>query len=130
MKSNKRTQFTHAIRGIALAAGCAALTAFSGCAGLDRRPVPTLDDIVQMSVDGVSDEEIILKLKMSGAVYQLSASQIVDLSDKGVSNTVLDYMQKAYIANLRLMYGDPFWGYPCYGCRYQYWRVPPYYFPY
>jgi len=113
MKSNERTDFTNAIRSIALAAGCAVQTTVSGCAGLDRRPVPTLDDIVQMSADGVSDEEIILKLKMSGAVYQMSASQIVDLSDKGVSKTVLDYMQQAYIENARLMYSEPVWGYPC-----------------
>ena len=113
MKSSECSYFIDAIRGIVLAAGCAVLTTVSGCAGMDRRPIPTLDDIVQMSADGVSDDEIILQLKMSGAVYQLSASQIVDLSDRGVSKTVLDYMQKAYIENLRLMYGEPFWGYPC-----------------
>lgn len=121
-------------RSLAAILACAMLAIVAGCAGVDRRPAPTLEEIVQMSADGVSDDEIVLRLKESRAVYQLTASQIVDLSSKGVSETVLDTMQQDYINAVRrrerLMYGDPFWGYPCIGCRYPYWRVPPYYFPY
>jgi len=123
-----------AARALAIVVAFAVLAVLPGCAGTQRRPAPSLDEIVQMSADGISDEEIILQLNESGAVYQLSASKIVELSSQGVSKPVLDAMQQAYIDYVRrrerLMYGDPFWGYPCVGCRYPYWRVPPYYFPY
>ncbi len=87
-----------------------------------------------MSSGGVADEDIISRLKESRAVYPLSGSEIAELGRRGVSPTVLDYMQESYIVSVRrqerMMYGDPFWGYPCPGCRYPYWRVPPYHFPY
>ena len=119
-------------RIFAVLAACAVL-AGAGCAS-NRPPAPSLDEIVQMSSDGIADDQIISQMQESGAVYRLSASRIVELRQKGVSTDVLDYMQEVYIRQVRreerLMYGDPFWGYPCVGCRYPYWRVPPYYFPY
>lgn len=87
-----------------------------------------------MSTDGNSDAEIISRLKKSGAVYALSASAIIDLNRKGVSPAVLDYMQKRLIDSARrqghMLYGEPFYGYPCEQCQYRLWRVPPYNFPY
>lgn len=120
-------------RIFAVLAACAVLAGLAGCAS-NRPPAPSLDEIVQMSSDGIADDQIISQMEQSGAVYRLSASRIVELRQKGVSTDVLDYMQEVYIRQVRreerLMYGDPFWGYPCVGCRYPYWRVPPYYFPY
>ncbi len=117
----------------AVLAACAVVATFAGCAS-NRPPAPTLDKIVQMSSEGVADDQIISQMEQSGAVYQLTASRIVELRERGVSTGVLDYMQQAYIRYVRrqerMMYGDPFWGYPCPGCRFPYWRVPPYYFPY
>ncbi|UCH47311.1 MAG: hypothetical protein JSU95_14650 [Betaproteobacteria bacterium] len=119
-------------RVAAMMAAGVALVAASGCTS--RPPAPSLDEVVQMSSEGVADDQIISRLEESRAVYQLSASGIVDLEQRGVSTAVLDYMQESYIRYVRrqerMMYGEPFWGYPCPGCRYPYWRVPPYYFPY
>ena len=87
-----------------------------------------------MSETGMGDEAIIARLNESNAVYPLSASQIIDLNRNGVSEEVLNYMQRAYVEHERrrerYMDGDPFWGYPCAGCRYGQWRAPPYHFPY
>ena len=87
-----------------------------------------------MSSSGVADKEIIARLKQSRAVYPLSGSEIAELGRQGVSPTVLDYLQDIYVDSVRrrerMMYGDAFWGYPCPSCRYPYWRVPPYHFPY
>lgn len=123
----------HPVSRVAAVMGaCVALVTAAGCA--NRPPAPTLDEVVQMSSEGVADDQIISQLEESRAIYQLSASGIVELEQKGVSTAVLDYMQEAYIRYVRrqerMMYGDPFWGYPCPGCRYPYWRVPPYYFRY
>ena len=112
-----------------------------GCASSDRRPAPSLDDVVQMSAEGEPDDVIIALLVESRAVYPLTSAKIVNLHQQGVTTDVLDHMQKAYIAHERRrerwMYADPYWGYPCIGCRYPYpyrWGRPfygyPYYYPY
>jgi hypothetical protein len=122
------------LRDAALMAAGITLAIAAGCATTQRPPAPSLQEIVQMSSDGSSDDEIITRLKKSGAVYPLSASTIIGLSCKGVSTEVLDYMQKTLVENARreghMLYGEPFYGYPCAECRYPSWRVPPYNFPY
>lgn len=115
----------------------AMLASIVGCASPDRRPVPSLEDVVRMSTEGKSDDEIITLLVETRAVYPLTSAKIVDLHEQGITTEVLDYMQQAYIAHERrlerLMYADPFWGYPCFGCRYPYpyrWGPPYYVYPY
>jgi hypothetical protein len=130
----KKLWFKRPLRDAVLMAAGITLAIVSGCATTQRPPAPSLQEIVQMSSDGSSDDEIITRLKKSAAVYSLSASAIIDLSCKGVSPTVLDYMQKTLIENARreghMLNGEPFYGYPCTECRYPSWRVPPYNFPY
>ena len=102
-----------------------------GCATTSRPPPPTLEELVQLSADGLPEDEIIAQLRKSRAVYPLTATEILALSEKGVPSSVLDYMQQAYIANERrrerMMYGDPFWAYPCIGCPYPYYRTTPFF---
>jgi hypothetical protein len=117
------------------------------------KPVPnlSLDEIVKLSKDGVTPEQIIEKIKASNSRYDLTPSQAVELSKQGVSATVLDYMYSSREQALRdgfadeinkrekarkneeeklrreyelqsMPYYDPFWGYP-------YWAYPPYYGP-
>ena len=115
---------------------CATLLGPTGCATTSRPAAPSLADVVQMSEDGLADDQIIILLRESNAVYPLSASQILDLNGKGVSTEVLDYMQQAYVISERrrerLIYGDPYWrghywGYPCFGCPYPYYGIAPFY---
>jgi hypothetical protein len=122
--------------GIVVAIAVAILAGTSGCASQYRRPPPSLDDIVRMSEQGESDDEIIALLIESRAVYPLTSSKIVDLHEQGVTTEVLDHMQKAYVEHERRrerwMYSDPYWGYPCVGCRYHpyRWGSPFYGYPY
>ena len=116
----------------------------------------SLDDIVKLSKDGVSADEIIDKIKVSNSQYDLSPSQAVDLSKAGVDAKVLDYIhasreqalrdgfadelnkrekaKKAQEEKMRrelqmrsMPYYDPFWGY----APSPYWRYGygPYYRP-
>ena len=98
----------------------------------------SLDEVVADSKAGKTPDEIIAKIKASNSVYDLTPSQSLDLSQKGVSAQVLDYMHQQYelakqnaIAdemnsraktkqaeinqlkrnNARLGYYDPFFGY-------------------
>jgi len=107
----------------------------SGCAGMQRRPPPTLEQIVQMSRDGVPAEDIVRQLKETRAVYALSGSQLARLHDQGVPEPVLDHLQQAYIDSVRrqerMYYQDRFWMGGCYGCYYyRPWAAPYFVIPY
>jgi len=56
-------------------------------------PTLSLDEIVSLTQQKVSSDDIIAKIKTSNSQYDLTASQIVDLSKQGVDSKVLDYIQ-------------------------------------
>jgi hypothetical protein len=77
---------------LATLAGCMKLqNAFHGP---DRVSVA---EIVDMSRAGVPSTEIIGEMQRSGTVYRLTAAQLADLRQQGVSDDVIDYMQKTYL---------------------------------
>ncbi len=101
----------------------------AGCAGMDRRPPPSLEQVVEMSRAGTPPEEIIRELQATRAVYPLTGSQIARLHEQGVPDTVLDYMQNVYMDQVRresrMSYDSPFW----WNCLYCYHRpmiIAPY----
>lgn len=97
---------------------CVALLA--GCTGMQRRPPPSLEQVVEMSQAGKPAEEIIRELQETRAVYPLTGSQIARLHDQGVPDTVLDYLQNAYAEHIRwdarLRYENSFLWYDCFYC--------------
>jgi len=105
---------------ICLSAGFACAALLAGCAGMDRRPPPTLEQVVEMSQAGMAAEEIIRKLQETRAVYPLTGSQIARLHDQGVADTVLDYLQNAYTESVRrdsrLHYENTFFWPDCFYC--------------
>jgi outer membrane lipoprotein SlyB len=52
----------------------------------------TLADVKALAKSGVSDEVIISQIRNSRTVYRLSATEIIELHDAGVSNRVIDFM--------------------------------------
>lgn len=96
------------------------LILLGGCAGLQRRPPPSIDQIVEMAQAGKPAAEIVRELQESRAVYPLTASQIVRLHDQGVPDAVLDYMQNAYAEsirwNARMQYESVYWWHDCFYC--------------
>jgi hypothetical protein len=75
----------------------------AGCAGFDPGPPPlSRADVVQMSKAGETPAAIIGRLKASGTVLWLTASDIVDMRQSGVPAEVLDYLQAALLAEMRL----------------------------
>ncbi|HEX4984884.1 MAG TPA: hypothetical protein VFV71_02305 [Burkholderiales bacterium] len=115
-----------ALRAAVAALSCAALLA--GCAGMQRRPPPSLEQIVEMSKAGKPAEDIVRELQDTRAVYPLTASQIVRLHERGVSDSVLDYMQGAYAEsirwNARMDYEARYWWWnDCFYCYYPYYPV-------
>ncbi len=104
----------------AIAAILLCLVLVSGCAGLQHRPPPSIDQIVEMAKAGRPAEEIIRELQETRAVYPLTASQIVRLHEQGVPDAVLDYMQNAYADSLRwearAQYQGAYWWHDCLYC--------------
>ena len=92
----------------------------AGCAGLERRPPPSIDQIVDMAKAGKPAEEIVRELQDTRAVFPLTASQIVKLHEQGVPDAVLDYMQNAYAEsirwNARMQYEGTYWWHDCFYC--------------
>ena len=118
----------------------AMLVLFAGCASLDRRPPPpSLDEVVQMSKEGIPAETIIERLRESRAIYRVSGSQLAQMHEQGVPDPVLDYIQEAYLDHVRWRermyyedryFWDRYWMYGCVGCYYRPWASPYFVFPY
>ena len=70
-----------------------------GCATLNSPPPPrvTVPEIVALSREGVSADVILEKMRASDTVYRLTASQLADLRDQGVANSVVNAMQQSYL---------------------------------
>jgi hypothetical protein len=79
------------------------LMALGGCATLTGAPPApvTVGQIIKMSHQGVPPRDIINLMQDSGMVYRLSASQLADLRQKGVSDAVINYMQQTYLNAVR-----------------------------
>lgn len=105
------------------------LALLGGCAGMDRKPPPSLEQIVEMSKAGRPPEEIVRELQETRAVYPLTGSQIAKLHEQGVPDSVLDYMQNAYMDRVRwesrMSYDSPFW-WNCFYCYRRPMIVAPY----
>jgi hypothetical protein len=100
----------------------------AGCATFaDRPPPPSPEDVVALARSGAPAQEIIRRMRESGAVYPLPASELARLRERGVPDEVIDYMHRSYIDEVRreeafrqsFFYGPMFP--PYYG--------PPYYRP-
>jgi hypothetical protein len=109
---------------------CATLLGLAGCAatpGREQAPPLSPEQIVEMARSGQTTADIITRIQLSDTVYNLTASQFVQLSKDGVADAVLDYMQQTYIKAVERQarreaysslwfsygwYGHPWYSYP------------------
>jgi hypothetical protein len=82
---------------LALAA-CAAPTQYSSTPAYSKY---TLEQVIEWSKAGEAPARIIARLDAANAFYPLTASELVDLRDKGVSPEVLDYIHDRYVEVVR-----------------------------
>ncbi len=81
---------------------CVAALLVGGCAAFDPGPPPlTRADVVQLSKSGETPAALVARLQSTGTVLWLSAADIIELRDAGVSPMVLDYLQAAQLADMR-----------------------------
>ena len=105
------------------------LSVFAGCAFFSSKPLPppvTVPQIIEMSKTDVPPGDIVQKMRDSGIIYRLQASQLAQLKEQGVPDVVLNYMQQTYLDAVRTdqhcadfddwaigddgyMYGGPWW---------------------
>jgi hypothetical protein len=102
-----------------------ASAAISACATFEKREPMTLEQVVQMSKDGAHPADVINRIKDSRTVFMLTGSQYAKLREDGVDDSVLDYIQRSYVASVEMdsyvRYRTMYWGYG--------WGSP-YYYPY
>jgi len=75
------------------------LSLLAGCAYSVSNPRPpvSVPQILELSKAGVPPGDIVQKMRDSGAVYRLEASQLAQLQERGVPDAVLNYMQQTYL---------------------------------
>ncbi len=61
----------------------------------------TVPDIVQMSKDKVSSQNIINEIKKSHTAYTLKANEYAKLQQAGVADSVVNYMQQTHLDLIR-----------------------------
>jgi hypothetical protein len=96
------------------------------CASVQGPPPPSQEDIVALARAGAPAQEIIRRMRASGAVYPLTASQLARLREQGVPDEVIDYMHRGYIEEVRreeAMRQSFFYG-PMFPPYYPYWYGP------
>jgi hypothetical protein len=80
-----------------------ALLVLAGCVGpFARVEVPPVSpqEIIIMVKGGETTANIIARIQASKTVYNLTASQFVQLSKEGIPDAVLDYMQRTHISEI------------------------------
>lgn len=94
-------------------------------------PAPTtIDDIIQLSQSGVSDEIIISQIKATQTIFYLSKEQIIELKQAGVSDVVIDFMINTSLNIPRAILVEPELRvryYYSYDPWYDYWWNDPWY---
>jgi hypothetical protein len=92
-----------------------AAVALAGCATAEKRVPMTLEQVIQHSKAGTPPADIINQLKESRTVFEVSGSQFAKLREEGVDDSVLDFIQRTYVASVemdtRLRYQSMYWGY-------------------
>lgn len=59
---------------------------------IDRKQQLSINDVKEMSKNGLSDNVIIGQIQATNSVFELTPSEIIDLKNEGVSQRVIDYM--------------------------------------
>ena len=59
---------------------------------LDRGQQLNVQDVINMSRNGLSDEVIINQINVTKSVFHLSSNQIIEMRNQGVSERVINYM--------------------------------------
>jgi hypothetical protein len=108
------------------------ITLLGGCATLGAtqpQPPVTVSEVIQMSKEDVPADTIIERMRDSDTVYRLTAAQLAELHEQGISDQVIDYMQQTYLDAVRqdqsladwdywtvgadgFWYGGPYYGWP------------------
>lgn len=77
-------------------------------ARLTPKPVAklTLEDLVRLTQEGNSPDQIIAQIRSTDSMYDLTPSQSLELSRKGVDAKVLDYIHESREAAVRNQLAD------------------------
>jgi hypothetical protein len=92
---DRGTSASMSLIGSGLLAGCAAL------GSAQAKPPVAVGEVVQMTHEGVPAETIIARMRAAQTVYRLDAAELARLHDRGVADSVINYMQQTYLQSVR-----------------------------
>lgn len=91
-----------------------AATLATGCASIPRIEPLTVEQIVQLSKDGLPAKDIIERIDDTRTVVPIRGSQFAKLRTEGVDDEVLDHLQRRYLQAVeydsRLRTQQMYWG--------------------
>ncbi len=90
--------------------GCVIVAGCSTAGPQSTAAPPSVADIVSMSRAGTPPDEIIQRMQASNAAYPFTDAQFTSLKAQGVSDQVINYMRRSYVAHQ----GHPVYGTPEY----------------
>ncbi len=73
----------------------------AGCATTPAQKPLTIEEVVVMTKANTPPEEIVRKMKETGTIYLVSATELIKLNKEGVDTKVLDYMQQTAVDQAR-----------------------------
>jgi hypothetical protein len=74
----------------------------SGCSAFQKREPMTLEQVVELSREGKSADDIINRLRESRTVLAISGSGFAKLREQGVDDAVLDHIQRSYVTSVEM----------------------------
>lgn len=76
------------------------LMALGACSVFTPRPVTPIADVVSMSSNNLSNEQVLTRVRGARTTYALKGSDFAELSRRGVADTVLDELQQSFVGDV------------------------------
>ena len=78
----------------------ALLVVLGGCSVFAPRQVTPIADVVSMSSNNLSNEQVLTRVRGARTTYALKGSDFAELSRRGVADAVLDELQQSFVGDV------------------------------
>lgn len=76
------------------------LAGLGACSVFKPRPIAPIADVVSMSSNNLSDDQVLTRLRGARTTYALKGSDFAELSRRGVADVVLDELQQSFVGDV------------------------------
>lgn len=76
------------------------IAGLGACSVFKARPIAPIADVVSMSSNNLSDDQVLTRLRGAHTTYALKGSDFAELSRRGVADVVLDELQQSLVGDV------------------------------